>query len=185
MLNQYENVNLQQQNLERVIVLSDDNQLSEKILRCIGSSVILLTVATMTTAIIYHSYSTIDNTNNKYDIYDDRTFGFNVYEDPCTSISYNNKFRKRINDKVPCIGKWCVNGTFNCIRYNNQGCYNVEHIIDKRTNLNTNIVGNLVMAYGKWNQELGRKTYAESNAEKIRVYGQKSIDLALHYVTTC
>lgn len=120
----------------------------------------------------------------QYEIYDDRTFGSTIYSNPCQKTT-NAQFRKFVNDNVVCKGKWCVNSTFNCVYGNSQNCYNVEHIIDKRTGLNTDIAGNMVMAYGKWNQKLGRMSYDKSHEEKIKVYGYYQVDLSYNYVKNC
>lgn len=102
----------------------------------------------------------IDYGNDDSRFFDDSTFGLDIYTDPCASVT-NVDFRKKVNSIAVCSGRWCVNDTYNCVRYKTTECYNVEHIIDlnggefpKSCN---NIAGNLVMAYGRWNSQLGSR----------------------------
>jgi hypothetical protein len=59
-----------------------------------------------------------------------------------------------------------------------QECYHVEHIIPRGNSIPelaecpTDIYGNLVMAYGKWNVQLGNKYFSEKN----EIYGQLFAD---------
>ena len=122
----------------------------------------------------YHMYS-------KNQLFDNQTFGIHIYNDPCTIIDYNVQFRNYVNQHLQCNKKWCVDHTYSCkYHLNDRLCYEVEHIIDKNgPELNTyckNIAGNMVMALGKWNMELGRMTidynYYLSKREKEMVYGK-------------
>ena len=126
--------------------------------------------------------------NKNYYFYDIRTFGQNSI-DPCTVIKRNTIFRDNyVNKNILCEGIWCINKAFKCNRYKTQTCYNVEHIIDTRRYNNdncTNIYANLVMAYGKWNTELGRLTYGDSETEKREVYGNNIIKKTYEYINKC
>ena len=93
----------------------------------------------------------------------------------CASIKTNNDYRKLINSKISCSGAHCVRaGTpWGCIQYNSQDCYNVEHIIPESHNIeelkgcDVDIHGNLIMAYGLWNQQLSNIFFHE----KKLIYG--------------
>ena len=126
--------------------------------------------------------------NKNYYFYDIRTFGQNSIN-PCTVIKRNTIFRDNyVNKNILCEGIWCINKAFKCNRYKTQTCYNVEHIIDTRRYNNdncTNIYANLVMAYGKWNTELGRLPYKDSETEKREVYGDDIIKKTYEYINKC
>lgn len=93
----------------------------------------------------------------------------------CANVKTNNDYRKLINTKFPCIGAHCVKASspWGCIQYNSQNCYNVEHIIPEKHNIpelegcNVNVHGNLIMAYGLWNQQLSNTFFYE----KKLIYG--------------
>lgn len=93
----------------------------------------------------------------------------------CTNVNTNNDYRKLINSKYPCIGAHCVKASspWGCIQYNSQDCYNVEHIIPESHNIpeiegcDVDIHGNLIMAYGLWNQQLSNTFFHE----KKLIYG--------------
>ena len=129
------------------------------------------------------------NRNNTDIFYDNRTFGHQT-DDPCTVVMKNSDFRDFISELYDCDGPWCLNGTFRCIYGNNKNCYNVEHIIDlngpEYTSENKNIYGNLVMAYGLWNQQLGRLfNYPANMNEKTIVYGQDNMSRARQLIEYC
>lgn len=52
-----------------------------------------------------HEEYWINTKNTKYTFYNDRTFGIDIYDDPCTKISTDPQFRKYMNNKIKCIGK--------------------------------------------------------------------------------
>jgi hypothetical protein len=82
----------------------------------------------------------------------------------CVTFKRNDEVRRIISSNA-CSGAWCRPGTkwpnnWNCAG-SGRSCYEVEHIIPKRHNItaligcNTNIYGNTVMSYGKWNAAAG------------------------------
>lgn len=84
---------------------------------------------------IYGEYWKGKNPNAKYQFYDGRTFGINIYGDPCTQINDNKKFRTFVTKNFKCTGNWRIDNKWICSnakkgvkRSNN--CYHVEHIID-------------------------------------------------------
>lgn len=131
------------------------------------------------------------NHNTNYEFYDNRTFGLDLYKDPCIKITDNRKFKNYINKLLPCIGKWCIDKTFNCIGSKN--CYHVEHIIDVNGKEFSNpnckqIAGNLVMSYGKWNSQLGsrsRVNYYDSMREKEIIYGIDKVESVRSIINKC
>lgn len=129
--------------------------------------------------------------NADYRFYDDRTFGA-AFTDPCIRIYLNPQFRALVNAEFDCTGLWCMNGAFACPSGDSRGCYNVEHIVDTNGGEflpnQTNIAGNLVMAWGRWNQENGRlaaRSYADAQAEKQEVYGADAVERAKDAIRSC
>ena len=132
---------------------------------------------------MWHSKFYLDNikyNNDNYQFFDPNTFGIDIYEDPCEPIK-NINFKNKINIVSECIGLWCVNKSFNCKNHMTQECYNVEHIIDTKgmefkDPSCKNIAGNLVMAYGRWNSQLGARAkyhYDDNMNEKNMIYGNR------------
>lgn len=137
--------------------------------------------------------------NDNYYFYDERTFGINIYSDPCTKINDNNVFRKYIKNNIKCVGQWCINNDWICsdtkkgVKKSNN-CYHVEHIIDisgpeYRDNPDIkNIAANMVMAWGRWNSALGglaKNNYQISQNEKEIVYGKNIIELVKKKILEC
>lgn len=120
---------------------------------------------------IYNEHGN-DNTNYYY-------FDPNTYTESTKSID-NVEYRKMIQKTVKCTGKWCINDQWKCNGTDNQNCYNVEHIIPAANNIKeisgclVNIQGNLIMAYGKWNQQLSNEYYGE----KALIYGNDIVKSA-------
>lgn len=91
---------------------------------------------------------------------------------------------------IACTGDWCINGQFYC-GSSSAECYQVEHIIDKVNSdpelngLDVNIVGNLVMAYSRWNQQVGQLKWDNVVAEKQEIYTIFLFQKARHFVLTC
>lgn len=134
-----------------------------------------------------------NNTNNLF--YDPHTFGIDLFNDSCQIMS-PKMFRMYLNTYTNCTGKWCqyiklsqsnnsrndqnecYRKVYRCFKGNSRDCYNVEHIIDKNgsefPDCNKDVVYNYVMAWGTWNQNLGkiaRWDYNSSTREKELVYG--------------
>ncbi len=105
---------------------------------------------------------------------------------PCINISDSNNdgYRAAVKAKYPmCVGRWCqyedpsLSGSgpvWSCLPRGSLECYQAEHIIPKVNSIpelagcSPNIYGNLVMAYGRWNNALGNKYFSE----KDEIYGQ-------------
>lgn len=139
---------------------------------------------------VYNDFYKEDNSLNMF--FDEHTFGMNVYDNPCEEIKYSSKFRKAVNNKFDCDGIWCINNTFACDK--NRDCYHVEHIIDKNgpefndACYNKNIAGNLIMAWSRWNSELGtlaQHNYNYSHDEKIQIYGANIVYNAKNNIIKC
>ena len=133
-----------------------------------------------------------NNGNKNYLFYDEETFGIDLFSNSC-EIMTKAKFRKYLNRDVNCIGEWCsIDDKYNCEIYNNKNCYNVEHIIDNKgpefVDCNKNIVGNYVMAWGRWNQNLGliaNRDYNSSTHEKGIVYGEELMEKVRNKFKEC
>lgn len=129
-----------------------------------------------------------NNTDNLF--YDPHTFGLDLFNNSCQIMSLQN-FRKYINSNIKCNGKWCYKN-YHCMCYDSRSCYNVEHILDKKgkefSNCNKDIVGNYVMAWGKWNQKLGRvayQNYYNSIKEKEQIYGLTIVNRVREHFRKC
>lgn len=145
--------------------------------------------ALLRTASFTEFWESHGNEENRF--YDPRTFGMNIYLDPCQRTA-NPHFRTFVNANVECKGLWCIDEAFKCPSGDSRFCYNVEHIIDTNGGEflpnQTNIAGNLVMAWGRWNQELGtlaRKSYADAQGEKSLVYGSDAVIRAKSWIRKC
>jgi hypothetical protein len=136
--------------------------------------------------------------NEHYQYFHPATFGMDIYSDPLRQITSNGKFREYVNINIPCTGKWCMNHTilgskFMCPKYGTD-CLHVEHIIDlggpefEECPKCKNIVGNMVMAYGRWNSALGglaRSKYYDAQYEKSLIYGPNRINRAKQLIEQC
>ncbi len=113
----------------------------------------------------------------------------------CFVLSGNNRERRSqylkllTRHNIECQGSWCINGHFECKRYDSKQCYNIEHIIDIKNSIlpqyNKNIVGNIIMAYGRWNQEMGYMTWDHVETEKREIYGNYIVDQAIENIKYC
>lgn len=130
---------------------------------------------------IYDSRGSNSNKDNFYFV--EETYNYGTLEkcSPMPDNGNNDAFKKHI-EAILCTGKWCISSTrwkngWNCPDSTNQ-CYHVEHIIPKANNIpelqgcNTNIFGNLVMAYGLWNQQLNNGFLCEKEEVYGSIYNQ-------------
>lgn len=101
-------------------------------------------------------------------------------------------YRKFLNNNnITCTGSWCQNSTFTCKNTNN--CYHVEHIIDNNDGcslqdtkgMEKNILPNLIMAYSKWNQQIGQLKWKQVEIEKRDIYGDYIFNQAVYYIKEC
>lgn len=111
--------------------------------------------------------------NNNYRFFHPGTFGADFSDDAaCQLISDNRDFRAIINAALPCQGLWCQDGMFKCPSGDSRACYNVEHIIDQNGKEFPPELTNMVMAWGRWNQENGRlaqRNYQAAQQEKVQI----------------
>lgn len=121
-----------------------------------------------------------DSCDKRTSIYDSHGYlNFNsyyfdpvTYKEDTTSMTVQ-VYKDYIKNSYPCNGEWCVENKWGCALGNSKNCYNVEHIIPKANTIleiygcPTDIRGNLIMAYGAWNQELSNSYYGE----KSLIYG--------------
>lgn len=113
----------------------------------------------------------------------------------CQPLSENssqrrNQYLELLRQRnIGCSGSWCIDGEFKCQFGNSQDCYNLEHIVDLQNSIleeyNRNIVGNIVMAYGRWNQQVGSLTWPRVEAEKIEIYGRQLMEEAMLAIVEC
>lgn len=121
---------------------------------------------------------------------------FGGYDLPRDKITTTAAFKRHVVSHARCTGSYCdSNGGWSCPKGKYSGnCYNVEHIIDRHgSELNSHpeckdIPGNMIMAHGQWNQELGtlaQKYYPASTQEKTRVYGEDIMASARNSIRSC
>jgi hypothetical protein len=84
--------------------------------------------------------------------------------DPCMKYKDRKTYIKLLEENnIECSGPWCINGAFSCGKSGNTECWQVEHIIDQSNSdlvdqgYDVNIIGNVIMAYGKWNNQIGQR----------------------------
>lgn len=105
---------------------------------------------------------------------------------------YSTKaYRQYVKANIPCTGNWCRNDEFACLGgYRDRECYHVEHIVDRRNSIGQNddpakdIGANYIMAYSRWNMELGKLCWEDVQAEKAEIYGE-IFNQAKQAVTEC
>lgn len=93
---------------------------------------------------------------------------------------------------IRCTGEWCVDNGFNCPNRDGK-CYEVEHIIDLNDDctlpdtkdMERNIFGNMIMAYGLWNRQVGQLRWKNVENEKRTVYGDGIVNKAIYYIMQC
>lgn len=98
--------------------------------------------------------------------------------DPCMPLTKTEYIQLLKKNGIYCSGKWCIDGEWKCQYGDSQECYNLEHIIDQKNSdpefgskYNKNILGNYIMAYGRWNQQIGRvQDWELIKKEKEEVY---------------
>jgi len=123
------------------------------------------------------------------------TYG-GLFNDPCQQM-YSQKFKQMlVNNNVSCDASWCLEkDDYGCQYAGNRLCPNTEHIIDLNqagsdyNNCDKNILGNMIIAYGQWNYEVGTGSSFKSNWENIKrekteVY-QDIFNMADFYVRNC
>lgn len=150
--------------------------------------VLFVSVSSQHTKEFNENWELRGNTNSYF--FHPDTFGLNIYPDPCTKVTKRSDFIKQINLELDmCEGQWCIDESFKCRFGDSRNCYNMEHIIDTNggefPSNQTNIAANLVMAWGSWNQALGRLAYIDSQNEKITVYGQDAVMQAKEWIRNC
>jgi hypothetical protein len=94
----------------------------------------------------------------------------------CNLDEGKKSFWDLINDQIACIGTHCQPGItppWACLASDNQECYHATYIFPINHGLfelrgcSVNIIGNLVMSYGQWDQQLSNSHYDE----KLLIYG--------------
>ena len=135
-----------------------------------------------------------DRSNANFMYYHEGTFGIDFKRgyDPCKIIKSNENYKNLMNKYINCIGKHCIDNKFKCNSGDSRYCYNVEHIFDKKgcryRGDDALVMANLVMAYGKWNQDISHKrlgSCAAAEAEKEKVYGKEMMDRVRNQINLC
>jgi hypothetical protein len=112
-------------------------------------------------------YDLVGNSNQNNFYFDIKTYTE-------STVSMNNQaYRDKVKASIPCNGQWCVDNQWKCLPGNSKDCFNVEHIVARSNDIldiygcPVDIEGNLIMAYGAWNQQLSNSYYGE----KAEIYG--------------
>jgi hypothetical protein len=136
---------------------------------------------------VYLEYRQNNMLNELYQL---NTFGGN-FNNKCQDLTSNprSKYIDILNkNNIKCEGKWCVNNIFSCPNQTKE-CYEVEHIVDQKNtpfnSCNRYILGNLIMAYGKWNYEVGQPCWDSIKMEKMNVYGKTIFCSAIKNIIEC
>lgn len=109
--------------------------------------------------------------------------------DPCLPYTSRSDYIQILTDhNITCSGEWCSNqGSFSCAGMGID-CWQVEHIFDLAnspySDLNLNIYGNIIMAFGRWNNALGTRSWDIVEQEKRRVY-ENIFDQAQRNIVSC
>lgn len=141
---------------------------------------------------IYYQY--IDGDIPKSSIYLENTYlpilcGSSI--DPCTPYKDRKTYIKILEENnIQCSGPWCIDGSFSCGKSGNTECWQVEHIIDQSNSdlvdegYDVNILGNVIMAYGKWNVQIGQRIWPIVEEEKSLIYGN-IYNISRNIITGC
>jgi hypothetical protein len=117
--------------------------------------------------------------------------GFNKMFDPCQQIDRKKFIKILVDNNIACSGSWCVDNNYKCLKGKTDSCYHCEHIIDKKNSeseysgYNKDILGNVIMAYGRWNMQIGQLSWRDIKEEKREIYGTKIFNQAEYYVKYC
>ena len=93
---------------------------------------------------------------------------------PCQTYKSRNEYIGFLKKAGVSCQNRCINGNYSCPT---NDCWQVEHIYDTANSdlsnkgYNVNIYGNLIMAYGKWNQQIGHRIWDIVKQEKSIIYG--------------
>lgn len=132
-----------------------------------------------------------DNIGTGYEFFDSRSYGGDIHPNPFVPLTRNRQFREFVNQALDCTGQWCYRGKFACDQHGSMTCYHVEHIIDQNGPVGCSwcksIPGNLIMASGEWNSDVGGlagRNFTASALEKRFIYGG-IYDKALSHIIAC
>lgn len=138
------------------------------------------------------TYNDWINGRFNHNFFIEETFGNNIVthkEDLCKTLSRNEYINLLKNNDIYCTGDWCdKNGLFTCTSY---PCYQREHIIDQKHSLfdynpdSKDILGNYIMAYSKWNQQIGQLKWENVEKEKRIIYGDDIVNKAIENIAYC
>jgi hypothetical protein len=135
---------------------------------------------------VYDLYWNSDgNSNNIF--YNNYTLGYRVFKDPCIIVNDLTLIKTIINSNVPCVGKWCMNGKFDCNL--DSDCYELTYVIPiENSGFVTpckNITGNLVFVWRKWNIELQELNTLQRNTEISTVFGLDILSYVRSLIINC
>lgn len=159
--------------------------------------ILLICVSFISVVELAQVSSKIRHTNLYYDskdgLFTGDFFQKNTYIDTLlTPVKSRTAYLKILaENNVSCTGDWCVNGDFQKSPDNSLDYYQVEHIIDLKNSVYEDddpckkILGNLIMAYGKWNNQVGKLSWLNVEREKREIYGDFIVDSALLSIEMC
>lgn len=112
--------------------------------------------------------------------------------DICRQIDRQSYIKYLEDNNIFCYGDWCsADGSFSCSS-DSTNCYNMEHIVDLSNSLfddypeeSKKILGNVIMAYGKWNNQIGQLEWDNVEKEKREIYGNTIVSAAIENIARC
>jgi hypothetical protein len=123
------------------------------------------------------------------DFYMPKSFGNDIISiNECKKYTTRKEFIQTLTKNgINCSGKWCYNGQYKYI--SSSISYEVEHIIDNNhaelDGCSKNIYGNIILAYGTWNRQIGQLKWINAKNEKIEIYGKSIVETALLNIKKC
>jgi hypothetical protein len=134
--------------------------------------------------IVYTEYwNSNRNANNMF--YNNYTFGYLLFKDPCVVSNDLVLLKTIINSAIQCIGDWCVNGKFGCDT--SLDCYDLNYIIDDQEFPGTckNITGNIIFRWKKWSTQLLNLQLSDQITEITTVLGFDTLSYVRDLISNC
>ena len=106
----------------------------------------------------------------------------------CKPYKSRREYISLLNERgIGCRSR-CEGDKYSC-KNNHTECWHVEHIYDQKNSplvdSDVDIYGNLVMAYGKWNMQMGSKGWWVVQVEKSDVYGGRVFNQSRDNIIKC
>ncbi len=135
---------------------------------------------------VYNEYWNFNgNANNMF--YNNYTFGYTLFKDPCVVSGNLGLLKTIINSAIQCKGDWCVGNKFMCDK--TLDCYDLEYIIPPNdpefSNLCKNITGNILFSWKRWTTELSNLQFDDQITEISTVLGINTLSYVRDLISNC